>query len=361
MEAIGQLAGGIAHDFNNLLVAILGNADYLANALEERRRAAAGSRRDSEGCRARGGAHESAPRVHAAPHDRAARDRPGAARRRSAADAAAHDRRARRDRAGAGRRARHRHGRPQPGGADRPEPRGQRARCDADRRTAARSDTEAVWLDGAMAAGDLLPGPYVMLEVRDTGIGMDAATQSRIFEPFFTTKEFGGGTGLGLATVYGIVRQMGGAVRVQSELDQGTAFRCYFPETRDREMVARPATPAETPRGTETVLLVEDDDAVSRFLAGHAAPPWLPGARRGASERGAGRGQDARRPDSSGDHRYRAARRYRARSGAGPCSRFAQVSPRSTFPDTPTVCSRTRVHFRKRATSSRNRLPLPIC
>jgi CheY-like chemotaxis protein len=97
---------------------------------------------------------------------------------------------------------------------------------------------------------------------------MDAATQSRIFEPFFTTKEFGGGTGLGLATVYGIVRQMGGVVRVQSELDHGTSFRCYFPETRDREIVARPSTPAVTPRGTETVLLVEDDDAVSRFLAG---------------------------------------------------------------------------------------------
>ena len=127
--------------------------------------------------------------------------------------------------------------------------------------------TEAIWLDAALAEGDLLPGPYVLLEVRDTGIGMDAATQSRIFEPFFTTKEFGGGTGLGLATVYGIVRQMGGAVRVQSELDHGTSFRCYFPETRDREIVARPSAPADTPRGTETVLLVEDDDAVSRFLA----------------------------------------------------------------------------------------------
>jgi len=128
--------------------------------------------------------------------------------------------------------------------------------------------TSAIWLDAAMAAGDQLPGPYVLLEVRDNGIGMDATTQSRIFEPFFTTKEFGGGTGLGLATVYGIVRQMGGAVRVESELNKGTAFRLYFPETRDREVIARPAAHVDAPRGTETVLLVEDDEAVSRFLAG---------------------------------------------------------------------------------------------
>jgi CheY-like chemotaxis protein len=128
--------------------------------------------------------------------------------------------------------------------------------------------TAAMWLDAAMAAGDVLPGPYILLEVIDTGVGMDAETQSRIFEPFFTTKGFRGGTGLGLATVYGIVRQMGGMVRVDSARDRGTTFRLFFPETRDREVLTGPAARPETPRGTETVLLVEDDEAVRRLLIG---------------------------------------------------------------------------------------------
>jgi CheY-like chemotaxis protein len=97
---------------------------------------------------------------------------------------------------------------------------------------------------------------------------MDADTLSRIFEPFFTTKDFGGGTGLGLSTVYGIVRQMSGAIRVESEPNRGTVFRLYLPETRDREVVARVPARAAAARGTETLLLVEDDDSVSRFLAG---------------------------------------------------------------------------------------------
>lgn len=117
----------------------------------------------------------------------------------------------------------------------------------------------------------MAPGPYVLLSVTDTGTGMDTETQARIFEPFFTTKEKGKGTGLGLATVYGVVKQSGGFIWVYSELGKGTSFKIYFPQIEGVEEQA-PAVRqlTEIPKGTETVLLAEDEpdvrDIARQFL-----------------------------------------------------------------------------------------------
>jgi PAS domain S-box-containing protein len=130
-------------------------------------------------------------------------------------------------------------------------------------------ETSNIHLDRDYSAKhhNIEPGPWIMLTVSDTGCGMDAQTQARIFEPFFTTKEKGKGTGLGLATVYGVVKQSGGFIYVYSEVSQGTTFKVYLPQVMaevDKEAAERmPAAPA---RGSETVLFVEDEESVRELV-----------------------------------------------------------------------------------------------
>ena len=126
-------------------------------------------------------------------------------------------------------------------------------------------ETQNVFLDAAYAQKyvEVQPGDYVMLAVSDTGSGLDEASRARIFEPFFTTKKLGQGTGLGLSTVHGIIKQSGGHITVYSEVGQGATFKVYLPRLR-QPVQAEAAAPASytLDRGTETILLVEDEDMV---------------------------------------------------------------------------------------------------
>jgi signal transduction histidine kinase/ActR/RegA family two-component response regulator len=128
--------------------------------------------------------------------------------------------------------------------------------------------TDNVRLDAAYAADhrDVEPGPYILLQVTDTGTGMNQETRDRVFDPFFTTKEEG--TGLGLATVYGIIKQSGGHAAVYSEPGMGTTFKVYFPTTN--APIVPTASPIEglSPEGGETILLVEDDDQIRVLISG---------------------------------------------------------------------------------------------
>lgn len=131
-------------------------------------------------------------------------------------------------------------------------------------------ETGSIYLDENYSKRHLevSPGWYILLAVSDTGVGMDAQIQSHIFEPFFTTKEVGKGTGLGLATVHGIIKQCGGHIWIESEVGKGTSVNIYFPQVEDSqlEIRSRPQTiPNASLKGSETILLIEDDARVRQI------------------------------------------------------------------------------------------------
>jgi CheY-like chemotaxis protein len=127
------------------------------------------------------------------------------------------------------------------------------------------ANIELAEADGAVMHHAATPGRYVLLTVTDTGDGMDATIREHIFEPFFTTKETGKGTGLGLATVYGIIRQSGGWIDVWSEVGVGSSFSVYLPRLDGCPVRVEGGIGAATERGNETIFLVEDQQSVRSF------------------------------------------------------------------------------------------------
>jgi two-component system, cell cycle sensor histidine kinase and response regulator CckA len=265
MEAVGQLAGGVAHDFNNLLTAVLASGDLLRSALPADSPLAEDA--DAISRAARRGA-ELTQKLLAF-----SRRQPLELRTLSlGAVAEAFTRMARRvvpedvevalqvEAAEATIRA-------DQGAVEQilmnlvtnardAMPTGGKLRIEIGRRTLDQEHREAYgWGE---------PGEYVTLVVSDTGVGMDAETQRHIFEPFFTSKPTGQGTGLGMSTVYGLVKQQQGFVHVYSEVGHGTTVRVYFPAIHGEVAeIAEPAVP-DIHGGTETILLVEDNEAVRR-------------------------------------------------------------------------------------------------
>jgi len=263
LEAIGQLAGGVAHDFNNLLLVINSNVEFVLEALPEND----ATRPDVLEIR-RAGRRAAALTQQLLAFSRRQILEPKVLNLNDVVDGSLRMlcRLLREDIQIETRRA------PDLGNV-RADP-GQLEQIIVNLAVNARDampqggvltiETTNVELrgDGGLGQDDVAPGPYVRLSVTDTGIGMNDETRQRAFEPFFTTKDVGQGTGLGLPTVYGIVRQSGGTVSVRSEPGHGTSFLIHFPRIDDAAPSSRRTLAPLRAASEETVLLVEDDSAV---------------------------------------------------------------------------------------------------
>ena len=270
MEAVGQLTGGIAHDFNNILTVIQGNADLLAEALPAEAGDLREELRDLRSAAQRGAelvrkllrvSRQEQLQLRALDLGELVSDLSVMLRRVLPENI---DVRVFVD---------------EPVGTIRADT-GAVEQILLNLATNARDAmpdggllhiaTRRAWLDeehrAAHGWGD--PGQYVCLSVSDTGVGMDEQTRGRIFEPFFTTKPAEVGTGLGMAMIYGLVKQHGGFVDVYSELGQGTAVKIYFPVAREGRATPVPTPlPTELCGGTETILVVEDEFELRRAAA----------------------------------------------------------------------------------------------
>jgi two-component system cell cycle sensor histidine kinase/response regulator CckA len=266
MEAVGRLAGGVAHDFNNMLMAILGNAELLLDALPQ------GDRKRSDVDEIT----KAAERAAALTHQLLAFSRKQilapkvlhlgdivngvAPMLRRLLGEAIDLRTTVADR---------RYVKADAGQIEQVlmnlSVNARDAMTDGGRLTIETSDVE---LDASYVRfhPGVRPGRYVMVVISDTGHGMDASTKKRIFEPFFTTKPVGRGTGLGLATVYGIVEQSGGHIAVDTEPGHGTTFMVYLPETDEAPPVVVDDSRIAPPRGHERILLVEDETLVRELV-----------------------------------------------------------------------------------------------
>jgi nitrogen-specific signal transduction histidine kinase/CheY-like chemotaxis protein len=269
MEAVGQLAGGIAHDFNNLLTAILGSTELLLadTAAEDPRRddvqeiGRAAHRASALVRQLLAFSRKQVMQPRLVNLNAIVREMGGMLRRLvgeritlrldldpGLGDVTADPGQLEQVIANLGVNARD-------------------AMPDGGTLTIATANVTRVGLTGPSDEG-IPAGPLVVLIVKDTGIGMDEHVLAHLFEPFFTTKELGRGTGLGLATVYGIVRQSGGQIQVSSRPGEGSTFTAYFPRVEEPERArhATPGAPPPVPGGTETVLVVEDEEAVRHLV-----------------------------------------------------------------------------------------------
>ena len=274
MEAVGRLAGGIAHDFNNLLTVIMGHSDLIRSVLQEGRRAGPRRGADPAGVRARRHPDAPAPGVQPPAVPAAAGHRRQHAGRQPRHDAPARHRRGRPPRAPARRGRGTRVGGSRAARAGAHEPRGQRPRRDAAGRPPHARDRagDRSTRRSSRRTPARRPGRTCASPSTTPAAGWTADVLAHLFEPFFTTKEPGRGTGLGLSTVYGIVKQHRGYVDVVSEVGRGSSFGVYLPRVETRPTPER-STPRERikPGSRETVLFVEDEvalrDLMHRVLA----------------------------------------------------------------------------------------------